>query len=418
MNTLKTYDNGLKLAVVEMKGVLSVSCGVLVKTGSVNETADENGISHFIEHTVFKGTKRRSAFEISDFVDRIGGQINAYTSKQMTCYYTHTTKEHLEDSLDVLSDIFFDSVFDKIELGKEKGVIIEEINMSEDTPEDLCLDLLAESYFGREGLGQTILGSAKNVRSFSREAVLKYMDKYYTADNVVIAVAGNVSADKAEKLVGKYFAEKFTREKSAPQKTAAAVAPTDLKRSKKIEQSHIGICMPAISMFDERRDALTIANIVLGGGMSSRLFQKIREDLGLCYSVYSYLSCYRETGVAEVYAGVNTDSRDVAFNAICEEIEKFRKSGITEQEFLRGKEQLKSSLILGQESVSGQMQLYGRYALFNDCPFDFSARLKAIESIGADEVSAVISEFFDLSKASTATVGSKRTALIRRQTRD
>ena len=413
MNQLKTFDNGLKLAVVEMKGLLSVSCGILVKTGSVNESAAENGISHFIEHTLFKGTESRSAYEISDFIDRIGGQINAYTSKQMTCYYTHTTKEHLEDSLDVLSDIFFNSVFDKTELGKEKDVIIEEINMSEDMPEDLCLDLLSESYFGREGLGQTILGSAKNVRSFNREKVFSYMDRYYTADNVVIAVAGNVTANRAEKLVGKYFAEKFRRIKSAPQKNTPAVKPVSLKKTKKIEQSHIGICLPAISLNDCRRDALTIANIVLGGGMSSRLFQKIREDLGLCYSIYSYLSCYRETGVVEVYAGVNTENRDVAFSAIMDEIERFRKDGITEQEFLRGKEQLKSSLILGQESVSGQMQLYGRYALMNGELFDFNARLKSIESIVPEDVSAVIKAFFDTEKASTATVGPKRVPLKR-----
>ena len=411
MNYLKTFDNGLKLVVVEMKGLLSVSCGVLVKTGSANESAEENGISHFIEHTMFKGTEKRSAFEISDFIDRIGGQINAYTSKQMTCYYTHTTKEHLEDSLEVLSDMFFNSRFDKTELTKEKGVVIEEINMSEDTPEDLCLDLLSESYFGREGLGQTILGSAKNVRSFDRNKITAYMDKYYTADNVVIAVAGNITAERAEKLVGKYFADNFKRIKSAPQKATELCKPQNLKKIKKIEQSHIALCMPAISLKDERRDSLTIANIVLGGGMSSRLFQRIREDLGLCYSVYSYLSCYRETGVLEVYAGVNTESRDVAYKAIVEEIEKFRKEGITEQEFLRGKEQLKSSLVLGQESVSGQMQLYGRYALFNGELFDFPARLKSIENIKADDVAAVIRGFFDVSKASTATVGPKRSAL-------
>ena len=211
MNIIKTFDNGLKLVVAKMQGSFSVACGVFVKTGSANESAEENGISHFIEHTLFKGTEKRSAFEISDFVDGIGGQINAYTAKQMTCYYTHTTKDHIKDSLEILSDIFFNSVFDKTELAKEKGVVIEEINMSEDTPEDLCLDLLSESYFGREGLGQTILGSAKNVRSFTREAILKYMDKYYTADNVVISVAGNVDIKEAEKFVGEFFAEKFNR---------------------------------------------------------------------------------------------------------------------------------------------------------------------------------------------------------------
>lgn len=410
MNYIKTFENGLTLVVVEMKGLLSVSCGVLVKTGSANESAEENGISHFIEHTCFKGTNTRSAFEISDFVDSIGGQINAYTSKQMTCYYTHTTKEHLNDSMEILSDIYFNSVFDKTELNKEKGVIIEEINMGEDTPEDLCLDLLSESFYGKCGLGQTILGSAKNVRSFNRDAVSKYMDKYYTADNTVIAIAGNVSAKLAESLAEKYFAQNFTRIKSAPQLNCFPISPLHLKKVKQIEQSHIGICMPALSLEDDRRDALTIANIIFGGGMSSRLFQKIREDLGLCYSIYSYLSCYKDTGVLEIYAGVNTESRDVACQAIADEIKRF-KQGITEQEFLRGKEQLKSSLILGQESVAGQMQLFGRYALFKNELFDFNERLKSINALTRKDILAVIDGFFDIEKASSATVGPKRAAL-------
>ncbi|MBP5466519.1 MAG: insulinase family protein, partial [Clostridia bacterium] len=242
-------------------------------------------------------------------------------------------------------------------------------------------------------------------------SVRDYMDKYYTEDKVVISVAGNVNLKEAEILVEKYFVPYFTRLKSAAQKTAEAAQPVNIKKSKKIEQSHIGLCMRGIPLSDGRRDVLNIANIVLGGSMSSRLFQKVREDLGLCYTVYSYLSCYRETGVIEVYAGVNTDSRDVAFRAIAEEIKKFKDGGITEQEFLRGKEQLKSSLILGQESVAGQMQLYGRHALFNGTLFDFAARLKSISAITIEDAAAVIKEFFDLSTASTATVGPKRTAL-------
>ena len=411
MNYIKTFDNGLKLVVTELKGFLSVSCGVLVKTGSANESAEENGISHFIEHTMFKGTAKRSAFEIGDFVDRIGGQINAYTSKQMTCYYTHTTKEHLEDSLEVLSDMFFNSTFDKTEINKEKGVIIEEINMSEDTPEDVCMDLLSESFYGKVGLGQTILGSAKNVRSFSRESVFKYMDKYYTADNVVISIAGKINVKTVETLAEKYFAANFKRLKSTPQKPIFAAVPAYLKRVKKTEQSHVAICMKGVDMTDERRDALSVANIILGGGMSSRLFQKIREELGLCYSVYSYLSAYRETGVIEVYAGVNTESRDVAVAAIAEEIRRFKREGVSESEFQRGKEQLKSSLVLGQESVAGQMQLYGRYALFTEKLFDFDERLKLINDITLKDVSAVMEEFFDLDGASTATVGTKRSPL-------
>ena len=214
MKYYKKFDNGLRLIVNKIDGLLSVSAGVLVKTGSINETEKENGISHYIEHVMFKGTKTRSAFDISDHIDRIGAQINAFTSKELTCYYTKSTKDNLFQALEVLSDIFFNSVFDKIELEKEKGVVIEEIKMSEDTPEDLCLDLLAKSYYGNKGLGQTILGPAKNIKRFTAEDIKNYMDKYYTADNVVISIAGNVDVDAVSDCVEKLFARNFNKFKS------------------------------------------------------------------------------------------------------------------------------------------------------------------------------------------------------------
>ena len=411
MTYIKEFGNGLKLVVAKMTGAFSVSCGILVKTGSINETAEDNGISHFIEHTMFKGTEKRSAFEISDFADGIGAQINAYTSKELTCYYMKSTAEHLKDSFDLLSDIFFSSTFVHNELEREKGVIIEEINMSEDSPEDVCLDLLSESYYGEEGLGRTILGSKKNVRSFSKKSVFSYMDKYYTADNVVVSVAGDVSEEEAERLCEEYFTEKFTRFKSAKQWEGFIPAPRHLKKIKKIEQSHVGISMPSVKLDDDRIDALSVANVVLGGGMSSRLFQRVREELGLCYTVYSYVSAYKQSGVAEIYAGVNTKSRDLAVKAICETVKKFKKDGITEQEYLRGKEQIKSAFIFGQESNSALMQLYGRRLLFTGKAEDVKERIAKIEGVTKDKVSEAIEEFFDLKKASTATVGPKHTAI-------
>ena len=408
MRYFKKFDNGLRLVINKMEGFVSVSAGVLVKTGSINESAEENGISHFIEHVMFKGTSKRTAFEISDHIDRIGAQINAFTSKELTCYYTKSTGDHLEDSLEVLSDIFFNSVFDKEELEKEKGVIIEEINMSEDTPEELCLDLLAKSYYGTAGLGQTILGPAKNIRKFTRDDVKKYMDKYYTADNVVISLSGDVDIKKAEKIVEEYFADKFTKKKSAAQKKIKLVPAKTLYKSKRIEQTHIGFAMPGFAMNDDMADAFSIANTVLGGGMSSRLFQKIREELGLAYSVYSYSSQYKDNGVLEIYAGVNTDSRDLAVEAIVSEVKRFKKEGITEQEFLRGKEQIKSAFILGRESTASQMLLYGKYMISLDKEFNVEERLKKLEKITLSDVHAAIERSFDIEKAATATVGAKR----------
>ncbi len=407
----KTYDNGLRLVINKMDGLMSVTAGVIVKTGSYNETAEENGISHFIEHTVFKGTEKRTAFDISDHIDRIGAQINAFTSKELTCYYTKSISEHLEESLDVLSDIFFNSVFDKTELEKEKGVVIEEINMCDDTPEDLCLDLLAEAYYGTEGLGRPILGPAKNIRRFTAKDVHAYIDKYYTADNVVISIAGNVDIEKATALIEKYFASNFKKNKSAIQTITRATFSQNLHKYKKIEQAHVGIAMRGVKMNDEKSDAFSIANIIFGGGMSSRLFQKIREELGIAYSVYSYPSAYKDNGVLEIYAGLNAQSRDSAVSAIIDELIRFRKDGVSEQEFARGKEQVKSAFIMGRESTASQMLLYGKYMTYTGCEFDFDERLKKIDAVSLSDVHEIIEQYFKLDGASFATVGASRKPL-------
>ena len=411
MRFCKRYDNGLKIIINKIEGLYSVSAGVFVKTGSANETEAENGISHFIEHVLFKGTKLRSAFEISDYIDRIGAQINAFTSKELTCYYTKSTGERLGDALEVLSDIFFNSTFEKTELEREKGVVIEEINMSEDTPEDLCFDILAENYYGKGGYGQTILGSAKNIRRFGQKEIAEYMDKYYTADNVVISLAGNVDIAAAERYIDEYFTSKFARKKSAPQVKVEPCEKQKTYKSKKIEQSHIGIAMQGMSINDPLSDAFSIANTVFGGGMSSRLFQKIREELGLAYSVYSYPSSYKSDGVLEIYAGVNTDSRDLAAEAIAEEVRRFKREGVTEQEFLRAKEQLKSSTVFGRESTASQMIIHGKYLAFLDEEFDFDKRIERLEKVTILDVHEAIERSFNIDDIATATVGPKRTPL-------
>ena len=407
----KKYDNGLRLIINKMEGMYSVSCGVAVKTGSVNESESENGISHFIEHMLFKGTKNRSAFEISDSVDRLGAQINAFTSKEMTCYYTKSMAENVGETLEILSDIFFNSTFDKVEMDREKGVIIEEINMSEDSPEDVLLDLLAKSYYGDKGYGRTILGSAKNVNSFTFDDVKKYMDKYYTADNVVISISGNVDVNKVQDLVGKYFVNNFSNRKSVKQVKSSPIKPTHLKRIKKIEQTHIGFAMKGLAISDPMSDAFSIANVIFGGGMSSRLFQKIREELGLAYSVYSYPSYYKSQGILEIYAGVTTEQRDLATEAIVKEVRKFKSEGVTEQEFLRGKQQLKSSMIMGRESTGSQMLLHAKHLIFLDEIYDFKKNLKKLEKITLSDVRDAIDRSFDIDNCATATVGTKRSNL-------
>lgn len=412
MEKIKTYKNGLRLIVKEMTGLFTVSAGIIVHTGSVNETAQTNGLSHFIEHMLFKGTSKRSAFEISDGIDRLGSQINAFTAKEITCYYVKSTTEHFRESAEILSDLFFNSVFDEEESRKEKGVVKEEINMCEDTPEDICLDLLAQSHFGKEGLGQTILGSAENVDSFTKDDIKKYMATYYVPENIVIAIAGNISFKEAEKIVDEYFADNFSSFGKPETFVNTKILTDNLMRNKDIEQAHLGLCMPSYKLGSDKTSALSILNTVFGGGMSSRLFQIIREQNGLAYSVYSYVSQYKHLGTFEIYAGVNPTKRDMAVECILDEIKKLKKDGITEAEFIRGKEQVKSAFVMSQESTASQMLLYGKQLLFLDKVFDFNQKIKEINECTIKDITDTIEESFDLSLLSCSYVGKKKRKLI------
>ena len=412
MTESKVFSNGFRVILNKAEGFTSCTAGVIVNTGSVNETEENNGISHFIEHTVFKGTEKRTAFEISDFVDRIGAQINAFTSKEITCYYTNSTRDHLEESIEVLSDIFFNAVFDEEELEKEKGVIIEEINMSDDTPEDVCSDLLAESYYGKTGYGRTILGPAKNIEKFSVKDVKSYMDDYYTADNVVLSISGNIDMGKTFELAEKYFADKFKRLKSKKQNLKHEFFTDSKFIYKDINQAHLGLAMPSFSFSDVRVDAYSVAINAFGGGMSSRLFQKVREEMGLAYNVYAYSSLHKDEGVTVIGAGVNEKLREKAFDAVIKETEKFVKEKMSEDEFLRSKEQYKSSYLFGQESTASLMLLYGKYFIFKIEVFNIDEKMKEIEKMTLKDVNDIIDSSFDLKKAAVSTVGKKKSSLI------
>ncbi len=405
MSIVKKYENGLKAVVKRTPGLFSVSIGIMVNTGSVNETRDNNGISHFIEHMTFKGTKKRSAFDISNDIDKIGAQINAYTSKENTCYYVKTMPSHLEESIEILSDIFFNSNYDEKEIEREKGVVIEEINMSKDSPDDTCYDLLARGYFGDDGYGMTILGPISNIQKFTREDILSYISKYYTADNVVISIAGNVKYDETFSLIEKYFANMFSNAKKAEVYKYKRKSPKFVVEKKDIEQAHLGICLKAFKATDKRAYALNIANTIFGGGMSSRLFQKIREELGLCYNVYSYMSQFKDNGILEIYSAVNPKSYEKAYQEIIKLIKEFSEKGITLDEFLRGKEQVKSSLIMSQESTSSQMFSIGRYLTYYGKKLNFNKRLKEIEKVSIEDVNSVIKEVFSASKMAVALLG-------------
>lgn len=405
MTYSKRFPSGLRLIVKRIDGVLSVSMGVLVGTGSCFETDAENGISHFLEHMMFKGTQMRNAFEISDAMDRIGAQVNAFTSKDITCYYAKSTTDHAGEAFEILSDFVLNSTFPEEEIEREKGVVLEEIAMTEDTPDDLCLDVLAEAYFGSEGYGKTILGPAENVKRFTRQDLFDYVAERYAPENLVISFAGNIDVNYASELVEKCFEGILQRRAYTARKKPLSFAKGSLYRYKDIEQAHISFAYTSLAREDALMDASLVMNTVLGGGMSSRLFQKVREQMGLAYTVYSYISSFTEGGILTVYAGVNPSNVAKAQDAIERVIAEFCRDGLSADELLRGREQLKSSLILAQENSASQMLAYGKYMLYNDAVLDFEERIRGIDAITMEDCERAISLNFGKENAAAAIVG-------------
>ncbi len=400
----KQLDNGIRLIVKHMSGLMSVSMGIIVGTGACVESDEEDGISHFIEHMMFKGTEKRSAFRISDEMDAIGAQVNAFTGKDMTCYYAKSTSGHAEEAFEILSDIFLHSTFPADEIKREKGVVLEEISMNEDTPDDLCLDILGKAFFGETNYGRNILGPKKNVRSFKKSDILAYMSERYTPDNIVISMAGNITVDIAQEMVEKYFCDMPVG--SGKKRTVdVRLQSKSLVKTKDIEQVHIGMAYPSMKRYERLADATLIVNSVLGGSMSSRLFQEVREKLGLAYTVYSYLTSYKDTGSLVIYAGVNAENYLQSVEAIDKCIARLKSKDITEDEFRRGKEQLLSSQIFAQESTSSQMLLYGKELIYSGNIYNFEDRVKKINDVTLSDVFEAIEYNFDEKYKATSLVG-------------
>lgn len=399
----KTFPNGLRLIVKPMDGLFSVTMGILVGAGGAYETDEEDGLSHFIEHVQFKGTPTRSAEKISDDFDRIGAQVNAFTGKDITCYYSKATVEHVGEAFEILSDLFLNAVYPADELDRERGVILEEIAMVEDTPDDLVLDLLSEAYYGNSSYGRTILGPKENVKRFNKEDILKYKAARYAPDNTVISMAGDISFDFACSLVEKYFSSWSGKSK----KVEKIIRPTknSLIKTKPIEQVHLAVTFPSLPMGDPDFDVVQLINLILGGGMSSRLFLQIREKLGLAYTVYSYTSAYAECGNMSVYAGVNEKNALSAYDKILLEISRLKEEGVSREEFSKGEEQIKASLMFSQESTSSQMLLYGKNLLLMNKVFDFKEKLEKINSVTMEDVERCLKNSFDVNKMSAAVVG-------------
>jgi len=398
-------DNGVRIVYEQIPYVRSVSIGIWVGTGSRYESRGNNGVSHFIEHLLFKGTENRTAREIADSIDSIGGQLNAFTGKECTCFYTKTLDTHAEIALDVLTDMFFHSRFDKKDIDVERKVVIEEIGMYEDSPEELVHDILSECAWEGNSLGFPILGTSDSLSGIERDEIMSYMNKNYLPQKTVIAVAGNFAEDKMVSLIKDRFSAWKVLE-STPRECGSAEFNAGIKiKEKDTEQIHICFAFEGIEHGDDDLYPLLTVNNVFGGGMSSRLFQKIREELGLVYSIYSYPSSYKKTGLFTIYAGMNPEHLERVLELVLKETELIIKEGISKDEFEKSREQLKGNYILGLESTSSRMNSIGKAEVLTGKIYTPDEILKKIDEVNIDRVEQVIKRIFNLNRICFSAVG-------------
>jgi len=376
-----------------MPAVRSATVGVWADVGSAAERRQERGISHIVEHMLFKGTSRRSAREIAETMDGIGGNLNAFTDKESTCYYAKVMDRHLPLALDVLGDMFLHSTFDPEELAKEQKVILEEIKMYEDSPDELIHDLFIQTMWKGANLGDPTIGFAETVSAVTPDDLRAHMRNHYAPNSVIVAAAGNVDHDAFVAEVESNFAG-FAGACALPVPEAPATTPNALFRHKDSEQAHIVLGTRGLSAVDERRYALSVLDTILGGGMSSRLFQEIREKRGLVYSVYTFQASYRAAGLFGVYAGASAENVQKCVDVIGEQFEAVRELGVTEAELHLAKEHMKGSLTLSLESSSSRMIRLGR----NEFAFGRQISTEEIEArvdaVTLDEVRAIAFELF------------------------
>ena len=413
----KILPNGIRLIYEPMEHVRSFSMGVWVDTGSVRETSETAGASHLIEHMVFKGTERRDAEQIAVEMDAVGGNINAFTSKECTCFYAKVLDEHLALAADILSDIVFHSVFDPEEMKKEQGVVIEEILMNEDNPEDVSAETSNMTFFGDEPLAGPILGTRESVRAFTRESLLAYKNEHYLPRNIVVACAGHFDENELVETVARYF--------DVPAQDGAAkrldVSFPGGRRTafveKDVEQVHLCITLPGFARDSEGQFPLAVLSNVIGGSMSSRLFQTIREKLGLAYSVYSFPTSFTTTGTFTLYAGTGEKQAGEVLGRMMDEIANVRKSGVTRAEMERCRDQLKGSYLLGMESSGSRMNALGKTLLLQKREYNEAEMIRRIECVTMEDVERILPVCLDWENACAAfagRVGKQKKALLER----
>lgn len=396
--------NNIRLVYDYMPTVKTVAVGVFVKAGSAYETENQGGISHFIEHMMFKGTKTRSARDISYAIDAVGGEINAYTSRELTCYYTKTLCESAPLCFDLLSDMVFNSAFDENAIKTEKAVVCDEIDMCEDAPEELVHDILNEICYPSHPIGRNILGTKNTVTSFSKQTICDYINSRYCADTIVISVAGGISKNEVLTLAEKYFGKAEIASNAQHCDFGLPVfTPAKEIRKKHVEQFNIALALPAVERNHPDVNAVNLIGNILGGSASSRLFQHIREEKGLVYCVYSGSNIFSLAGYTSIYAACAPKNADKVTNLIEKEIADIFENSLSQEDISFAKMQMKGSCIMGLEGALGVMSANGRRVLLHGKAKSVDEYIADIEKISVQSVNSA-SKLFDLSKVSTAIV--------------
>ena len=398
-------SNGLVVITEPMRHVRSVTVGVWVRTGSRREPTKLNGIAHFIEHMLFKGTERRSAEQIAKEVDSVGGMLDAFTGKEMICFNTKVLDEHLPLAFDVLADLVLRPRFDVKDIEKEKGVILEEMKMDQDNPDYLIHELFTQGFWRGHALGLPILGTQRTVKAFKPEAVRDCYERWFAPQNLVITAAGNLQHRKLLDLVEKEFGGLKRRKTTDRDPAPATRAHITLKHKKELEQAHLCLGVAAYPMAHERRYATALLNNILGGGMSSRLFQNIREKRGLAYAVYSDVSPYRDTGLLSIYAGTAVKTVHEVIRLVMAEFHDLKKKLVPAEELRRAKDYLKGSLMLSLESTSARMSNLARQELYFGRFVTMDEMLAAVEKVKAEEIQELAIEYFQPKRIAASVLG-------------
>ncbi|WP_195945359.1 M16 family metallopeptidase [Paraclostridium bifermentans] len=400
-----TLSNGLTIIGEEIPYLKSITLGVWVNAGSRIENEELGGISHFIEHMLFKGTKNRTSKEIASTIDNLGGQINAFTSKECTCYYVKLLDEHIDIGIDILSDMFLNPLFDEKDIDKERQVIIEELKMYEDSPEDLVYDLLMEGIYKTDALGMNIIGTEESLYNMNRNTIKDYFNKYYVASNSVISISGNFKFEQMVKLIESKFKD-LPMGNVDIEITEPEFHPCFIARNKDTEQVNLAISLKAIPLeYREDAYALSIINNIFGGSISSRLFQNIRENKGLVYSIYSAPSLYRKSGELGIYASMSNENLKKVYNLVLEEIDNLRQNHLTDKEIKESKEQLKGSYILGLESTSSRMMSIGKAMVLTKKVKNPNDIIESINNIDKARIDLIIDKVFNRENIGVCIVG-------------